>query len=168
MERWKCFEGNQEGVHSWAPPGKLAGGRVKRWRRRRVSHNTNSPTTSQPSISASTCFRVSGCQAAGWLGRKAGVGWWPLLLISGLPVSASCSCGQPCPRQPAPVSSCQHDHSRNPQPGAVWKAQQRRQPPLPRARRWTSRGIGRGLSLKERSREKFEVPGKFCEVSNPA
>ena len=131
--KWRRKGGEAEGVHSWAPPGKLAA-RVKRWRCRRVTHNTSSPTTSlSQSVSTSTCFRVSGCQAAGWEARQVSavvVGWWPLLLISGLPVSASSSWGQPCPRQPAPVSGSQPGRSRNPQPGGVWKAQQRRQLPL--------------------------------------
>ena len=59
------------------------------------------------------------------------VGWWPLLLISGLPVSASSSWGQPCPRQPAPVSGSQPGRSRNPQPGGVWKAQHRAETAAP-------------------------------------
>ena len=120
------MELKQEGVHSWAPPGKLAA-RVKRWRCRRVTHNTSSPTTSlSQSVSTSTCFRVSGCQAAGWLGRQvsAVVGWWPLLLISGLPVSPAVG-GNPARGSLRQFRGVQPDLSRNPQPGGVWKAQQR-------------------------------------------
>ena len=97
----------QEGVHSWAPPGKLAAG-VKRWRRRRVTHNTtlshNISIHTHPSTS--TCFRVSGCQAAGWLTSRAGVGggWVVAAAIDLWSASFSSWGGQPCPRQPAPVS----------------------------------------------------------------
>ena len=63
-----------------------------------VSHTTQAlPQHLSQSVSTSTCFRVSGCQAAGWEARQVSVvvGWWPLLLISGLPVSASSSWGNP-------------------------------------------------------------------------
>ena len=53
---------------------------VKRWRRRRVTHNTtlSHNISSHAHPSTSTCFRVSaGCQTAGWLTSRAGVygGW---------------------------------------------------------------------------------------------
>ena len=117
MERWKA-----EGVHSGAPPGKLAA-RVKRWRCRRVTHTTQAPLPQHLSQSASTstCFRVSGCQAAGWRRQgKAGVcggGWvvaaaidlWSasfchFQLRATLPAAACASFGQPTRSEPQPAA----------------------------------------------------------------
>ena len=132
-----------EGVHSWAPPGKLAA-RAKRWRCRRVTHNTSSPTTSLPirlNLNLFQSVRLS----SGGMGGKAGVGGgWVVAAAIDLWSASFCQfqLGQPCPRQPAPVSGSQPGHSRNPQPGGVWKAQQRRQLPLPRG----EDGRGGGLN----------------------
>ena len=116
-----------EGVHSRAPPGKLAAG-VKRWRCRRVSHSHTQHRLSHsicpPSVPTSTRFRVSGCQSAGWLTMRrqvSVVGWCPLLLISGLPVSVQLGLAT------LPAAACASFRlptPSQPQPGGVWKAQQ--------------------------------------------
>ena len=51
------------------------------------------------------------------------VGWWPLLLISGLPVSPAGG-SNPARGSLRQFRGSQPDLSRNPQPGGVWKAQQ--------------------------------------------
>ena len=116
----------------------------KRWRCRRVTHNTSSPTTSLPirlNLDRFQSVRLS----SGEMGGKAGVGGgWVVAAAIDLWSASFCQfqLGQPCPRQPAPVSGSQPGHSRNPQPGGVWKAQQRRQLPLPRG----EDGRGGGLN----------------------
>ena len=117
----------------------------KRWRRRRVTHNTtlSHNISSHAHPSTSTCFRVSaGCQTAGWLTSRAGVygGWVVAAAIDLWSASFSSWGGQPCPRQPAPVSG--KPTPSQPQPAArrcLESTTEGRQPPLPRGRPWTRR-----------------------------
>ena len=99
---------------SLAGSSRQTGCQSKRWRCRRVTHNTSSPKTPSTNLllsnSTTSCFRVADCQRAGWpTSRQVSlVGWWPLLSISGGLVCLVCQLGwQPCPRQPAPVSGSQ-------------------------------------------------------------
>ena len=151
MEGWKLSRKGREaeGVHSWAPPGKLAA-RVKRWRCRRVTHNTSSPTTSL-SIRLNLNLFQSVSLSSGRMAGKAGVGggWvvaaaidlWSasfcqFQLGATLPAAACASFGQPTRSQPQPAARrCLESTT-----------EETAAPPT--GGRWTRRWIGSGLKKR--------------------
>ena len=145
----------------------------KRWRCRRVTHNTSSPKTSSSNLLLSTsitsCFRVTDCQRAGWPSSRqvSLVGWWPLLSISGGLVCLVCQLGwQPCPWQPAPVSGSQvSQHGQSSRSPALSGKHNRDSRPPPREETMSKR-LEAGLVLKKKSWQIVELLAImfFCEV----
>ena len=116
----------------------------KRWRCRRVTHNTSSPKTPStnllPSTSITSCFRVASCQRAGWpRSRQVSlVGWWPLSAIdlwwSGLPRLPAGRATLPAAARASFGLSSVSTWPEQPQPGAVSGKHNRDSRPLPERR----------------------------------